>query len=235
MPALKPRHLAAALAVLAAAASQAQTMTAPATLTLTAEAKAAGTPDVADIGAGVVTQGAQAGAAMAENARRMTAVVAALRKAGIADRDIQTSALTLEPQYRYGDNQPPTLTGYQARNRVTVTLRDLPRAGRVIDALVAEGANQIDGPNFRIDKPEPLADQARRQAVADLRRRAQLYAEAAGLSVRRIIAISEGQAAEPPMPRPVMVQMAKAERADTPVAPGQSEIAVTVTMSFELQ
>lgn len=233
---MKTRALIAAL--LAATASNAQTVP-PAipTITLSAEAKVSATPDIADIGAGVTTQAADANTALTQNAQRMSAVVAAIRKAGVAERDIQTSALNLQPQYRYAENQPPQLVGYQASNRVSVTLRDLRNAGRIIDALVAQGANQIDGPTFRIDKPEPLADQARRAAVATLRARAQLYAEAAGLRVRRVASISEGVPEVRPMPRPMAMsaQMARAEKADSPVAPGEVDVAVTVTMSFEVE
>lgn len=207
----------------------------PATITLSAEAKVAAAPDIADIGAGVVTQATDASAALAANATRMSAVVAALKRAGVAARDIQTSALNLQPQYRYADNQPPTLTGYQASNRVSVALRELGGAGRIIDTLVAQGANQIDGPSFRLDKPEPLLDQARGQAVATLRARAQLYAAAAGLRVKRIVSISESGPLQSPMPRPMMQSMARAEKADSPVAPGEVDVGVSVTMAFELE
>jgi uncharacterized protein YggE len=189
-------------------------------------------PDVATIGAGVVTQATQAGAAMASNAERMTATVAALRKAGVADRDIQTSQVSLQPQYRYGENQPPVLTGYQVSNRVTVRLRDLRNAGRVLDALVAAGANQIDGPTFGVDKPEAALDEARTQAIATARSRAELYAKAAGLRVVRIARISESGQVESPI-RPMAV-MAMRKAADTPVEAGEQALSVTVSVSFEL-
>lgn len=227
----------AAAAALAATSALAQQ--APATLTLTAEAEVQGAPDIAEIGAGVVTQAADAGSALAANSAQMTRVVAALRKAGIADRDIQTAGLNLQPQYRYEQSQPPILTGFQAANRVQVTLRDLKGSGNVIDTLVKEGANQIDGPNFRIDKPEPLLDRARAEAVRKARARADLYAQAAGLSVKRITSISEGYQQRPPMPMPRMASsdaiMVSGERAAPPVAPGEVGLVATVTMSFELQ
>ena len=228
----------AALMAAALAAAPALAQVAPATLTLSAEAEVQAAPDIAEIGAGVVTQAADAGSALAANSAQMTRVVAALRKAGIADRDIQTSGLNLQPQYRYEQNQPPILTGFQAANRVQVTLRDIKGSGKVIDTLVKEGANQIDGPNFRIDKPEPLLDKARAEAVRKARARAELYAQAAGLRVKRITSISEGFQQRPPMPMPRMasadsIQVGAA--AAPPVAPGEVGLVAQVTMTFELE
>jgi uncharacterized protein len=190
-------------------------------------------PDVAVIGAGVVTQAAKAGAALSANATRMTATIAALKAAGVAERDIQTQSIALQPQYRYGDNQPPVLTGYQASNRVSVKLRDLARAGAVIDALVAAGANQIDGPNLLVDKPEAALDEARAKAIATARARADLYARAAGLTVRRIVRIAESENYQPPV-RPMAMAM-RMEKADsTPVAAGEQDLSVNVAVTFEL-
>lgn len=224
--------VAAALAAVPALAQQA-----PATLTLSAEAEVQAAPDIADIGAGVVTQAADAGSALAANSTQMTRVVAALKKAGIADRDIQTAGLSLQPQYRYEQNQPPILTGFQAANRVQVTLRDLKGSGKVIDTLVKEGANQIDGPNFRISAPEPLLDKARAEAVRKARARAELYAQAAGLKVKRITSISEGFEQRPPMPMMRSVAMAEAAPAapPPPIAPGEVGLVARVTMAFELE
>lgn len=191
------------------------------------------TPDIASIGAGVVTQALKAGDAMAANARAMTATIAALKRAGIADRDIQTQSINLQPQYRYGDNQPPVLTGYQASNRVSVRLRDLAKAGGVVDALVGAGANQIDGPTLSVEHPEAALDEARGKALAIARSRAELYAKAAGLVVRRIVRISESENSAP-IVRP-MAMMARAKMADsTPVEAGEQELAVNLSVVFEL-
>lgn len=191
-------------------------------------------PDIALVGAGVVTQATTASEAMAENARRASATIAALRKAGIADRDIQTSAINLGPQYRYADNQPPVITGYQATSRVSVRFREVRKAGAILDALVAAGANQIDGPSLSIDHPEALLDQAREQAVAKARSRAALYAKAAGMQVRRIVAISEsGINTPPPMPMATMARFK--ESADTAIEPGEQKLSVSVSVTFELQ
>ena len=189
-------------------------------------------PDIATIGAGVVTQAARAGDAMAANAKAMSATIAALKRAGVADRDIQTQSINLQPQYRYGDNQPPVLTGYQANNRVSVRIRDMGGAGGIIDALVASGANQIDGPTLSVEHPEAALDEARAKALATARTRADLYAKAAGLTVRRIVRISESEESRQP-PRPMMMMAAK--RMDsTPVEAGEQELAVNLSVVFEL-
>jgi hypothetical protein len=170
---------------------------------------------------------------MSENARRMTAVIAALKAAGVAERDIATASLSLSPQYRYDNGKPPALTGYQASNRVSIRFREMAKVGRILDTLVAQGANQIDGPNLVVDHPEAALDEARAQAIATARARAELYARAAGLHVKRIISISEGQAEGPVMPMPMM-RMAAAAKADTPVVAGEQTLGVTLTVSFEL-
>ena len=192
-------------------------------------------PDIATVGAGVVTQAATAAEAMRDNASRTAATVAAIRKAGVADRDIQTTSVSLSPQYRYADNQPPVITGYQASSRVSVRFRDIRKAGPILDSLVAAGANQIDGPTLSIDKPEPLLDQTRQKAVAEARARADLYAKAAGLSVKRIVAISEGSFE--PVPRPVpMMMMARGKEAsaDTSIEAGEQKLSINLSVTFEL-
>ncbi|PTQ12780.1 hypothetical protein CLG96_01115 [Sphingomonas oleivorans] len=204
-------------------------------LDIVAEGEVTRVPDVAVISAGVVTQAPTASAAMAENASRMAATIAALRKAGVADRDIRTASINLSPQYRYGENRPPILTGYQASNQVNVRFRDVRKSGAILDALVAAGANQINGPELVVDKPEAALDEARAAAVAKARARAELYAKAAGLSVRRIIAISEQGAVMPP-PRPMpMAAKARMEAADTAIEPGEQTLSVSVMVTFELQ
>ena len=192
-------------------------------------------PDLAIISAGVQTLQPTATAAIEENATRMERVRAALKRAGIADKDIQTSSISLNPEYRYVENQPPVLTGYRASNTVNVKFRDLKRSGAILDALVKEGANQLNGPSLTIDKPEEAYDEARVKAIAVGQRRAELYARALGKRVVRILSISESGASIPgPMPmayaRDVAMQSAKTE-----ISPGTQDIQVSVSMSFELQ
>ena len=192
-------------------------------------------PDLAIISAGVQTLQPTATAAIEENATRMERVRAALKRAGIADKDIQTSSISLNPEYRYAENQPPVLTGYRASNTVNVKFRDLKRSGAILDALVKEGANQLNGPSLTIDKPEEAYDEARVKAIAVGQRRAELYARALGKRVVRILSISEsGGYVQPPMPY-ARDAMAAQSVAKTEISPGTQDIQVSVAMSFELQ
>jgi uncharacterized protein len=207
----------------------------PSTVQVSATAEVRAVPDTAMISAGVVTQNPTAKAAMQANATRMSAVMEAIKAAGIDAKDIQTSGINLQPQYRYAENQPPVVTSYQASNTVNVRIRKIDGIGPVMDALVAKGANQINGPSFMLANEEAALDQARKDAVARARKRADLYAEAAGMRVRRIISISEGGGMQQPMPMMRSMAMeAKQAMADTPVAPGETSLSVTVNMLFEL-
>lgn len=201
-------------------------------LDVAATGEATRVPDLARITAGVVTQSPNASEALRQNAARMERVRAALRRAGIADRDIQTSNISLQPDYRYQDNQPPQLTGYRASNEVSVRFRDLQASGAILDALVAEGANQINGPALEIDRPETALDEARTRAVAVARARAELYARTLGLRVKRIISIGE-PGATPIMPMPAM--RLQANDVATAIAPGEQVLSVTLNVSFELE
>jgi uncharacterized protein YggE len=204
-------------------------------LDITAEGAVNRTPDLALVSAGVVTQAPTANAAMRDNAARMAATVAALKRAGVADRDIQTAAISLNPQYRYADNKPPEITGYQASNQVSVRFRDIKKAGSILDALVAEGANQINGPSFAVEKEDAALDEARMAAIRTARARADLYAQAAGLHVKRIVSISETQGYAPP-PYPMPLAMARADKAaETALQPGEQKLSVNVSVSFELE
>ena len=193
-------------------------------------------PDMAIISAGVQTLRPTATAAIEQNAAQMEQVRAALKRAGIEDRDIQTSSINLNPEYQYDQNQPPRLTGYRASNTLNVKFRDLKRTGAILDALVAQGANSISGPNLTIDKPESALDEARTKAIVNGRARADLYARALGMRVVRLLSVSEsgGYAAPPPMPM-VMMAQERSAAADTKIDPGTQQLQVSVSMSFELQ
>lgn len=204
-------------------------------LNISAQAEARRVPDVATLSAGVVTQAADGNTAMRENAVQMDKVMAAIRAAGIAERDIQTSGVNLNPQYRYADNEAPKITGYQASNTVSLKVRDITRLGKVLDSLAAQGANQINGPSFEIDQPEPVYDEARLAALKKAQARAETYAKSLGLRVRRIVSISEGSSGgfRPPMPMMAMARAGKAEM-DTAVAPGETTLSVNLDVVFEL-
>jgi uncharacterized protein YggE len=192
-------------------------------------------PNLAIISAGVQTLQPTATAAIEENATRMERVRAALKRAGIADKDVQTSSISLNPEYRYVENQSPVLTGYRASNTVNVKFRDLKRSGAILDALVKEGANQLNGPSLTIDQPEAAYDEARIMAIAVGQQRAELYARALGKRVARIVSISESGASVPsPMPM-AFARDAAMSSAKTQIDPGVQDIQVTVSISYELQ
>lgn len=212
-------------------------------LSLSAEGRVARAPDLAVFTAGVTSQGKTAAEALAANSADMNRVIAALKKAGIADKDIQTSNLNLNPIYAPQRTLPngevvpaqPQIVGYMVSNQVTVRQRDLRGFGKVLDTLVAAGANQINGPSFELDNPDAATDEARTIAMKKARARADLYAAAAGLRVVRIISISEG-GGYAPMPMMVNARMAMADAAGapTPVAAGEVSMNISVNVMFEL-
>lgn len=206
-------------------------------LDISAHAEAKAKPDVATFSAGVITESLTAKKAMQENAQRMTRVFAALKAAGVKAEDIQTSGLNLNAQYVYQENLPPKIRGYQASNNVSIRLHDLEKSGDVLDVLVSEGANQLSGPSFTIDDPEKMLDETRKEAMAKARNRAELYASAAGLKIKRIVSISENVSGgeRPPMPMMAMAKMESAMDASTPVASGQVSYTANVNVTYELE
>ncbi len=240
---LRPLMLAIALAAgtaMTAASAQTPNPATPMTtndgtlLSVSAEATSKRVPDVATISTGVVTRGADSNAAMRENADQMAKVLAALKGAGIPERDIRTTGVNLNPQYQYAENQPPKITGYEARNTVSVKVRDLGKLGKIMDTLVAEGANELNGPSFEVDKPDEAYDEARRAALEKAQARAEMYAKALNLRVRRIVSIDETSGGFRP-PVPMMRAMAmEAKGADTTISPGESSLGVSLNIVFEL-
>lgn len=236
-PFFAPMLLVSAAAVPAAAQAQVPVPTsvqavAGTRLDLVATGEVTRVPDIARIGAGVVTQAPTATAAIAQNARQMASMRAALKAAGIADRDIQTSTISLQPEYRYVENQSPVLTGYRASNEVNVRFRNIADTGRILDAIVAQGANQINGPSLSIDKPEEAMNEARAAALTSARARAELYARQLGKRVGRILSISEAGGFYAP-PQPMMQAMAR-DAASTKIDPGEQAVSVSLSVSFEL-
>ena len=234
-----PLLAAATLSAPAAAAAQTTALVQPIAgtrLDVAASGEVTRVPDIAVISTGVVTRAATATAAIQQNATRMERVRAALKRAGIEDKDIQTSSINLNPEYVYAERQPPRLTGYTASNQVSVRFRDIRKTGEILDVLVAEGANQINGPSLTIDKPEQALDEARLKAIANGRARADLYARALGMRVTRLLSVSEsgGYAVPPPMPMYARAEAMSAD-ASTKIDPGEQKVQVSVAMSFELQ
>jgi len=237
---LRPLALAAVLAlgVFSPMPSPAQTTPYVATdgtlLSVAAQAEAKRVPDIATVSTGVVTRAADANAAMRANAEQMAKVVAAIKAAGIAAKDVQTSGISLNPTYQYGENQPPKITGYEAHNTVNVVVRDIGRLGKILDSFAAVGANQINGPTFDVENKDEAYDEARRKAVEKAQVRAEMYAKTLGMKVRRIVSINEGSQFGPPVPMPMMRMQAMEKAADTSVSPGENTLSVNLDVVFEL-
>jgi len=198
-------------------------------VTVTGEGTVAAAPDSAVIRLGVSSQGKTARAASDANAREMTVVLAAIKESGVADRDIQTTALSLQPQYDPNKTGAARLIGFQANNQVTVKIRDVARLPSVLDRAIAGGANEMSGVEFIVSEQGKLLDKARIEAIADARRKAELYATAAGMKIGRVMAISEDGSAPPQR----AFQALRAGAA-APLAPGEQTLRAVVTVSFEL-
>ncbi len=229
------------LLVLGSAMNASAQVTAPATsdgtlLSVSAEAKASRVPDIATMSTGVVTQAVDANGALRANAEEMNKVMAAVKAAGIAERDVQTSGISIYPQYQYIENKPPKINGYQASNTVSLKVRDIAKLGKVLDALVASGANQVNGPNFEIDEPEAAYDEARRNALKKAQTRAEMYAKALGLRVRKIVSIDEGTGYQPPvmLRGAAMKTMAMDASMETSVSPGETTLTANLNVVFDL-
>jgi uncharacterized protein YggE len=204
------------------------------------EGQSAAAPDMAVLNLAVVKQAKTAREALDENNKAMAAVLAALKKEGIADRDMQTSGFSVQPQYNYpqstdGQPKPPELIGYQVSNGLTVRVRDLGELGGLIDQAVTLGVNQGGDIQFTNDKPEAAMEAARKDAVAAAMKKAKTLAEAAGVKLGRIIEIDESSVR--PVPQPVYrAAMAKeAGDASVPVQAGENTYHVTVNVTFTLE
>jgi uncharacterized protein YggE len=202
-----------------------------ATISVTGEAQLSVPPDLAQIDGGVTTEAKTAREASEANNAAMGRVLLALKGAGIDEKDFQTSRLSLQPQYAPNRSGPNAVVGYQASNRVTIRLRDVTKVASVIDTLVAAGANNIGGINFMVSAASKLLDDAREQAIADARRKAEIYAKAAGVTLGSPVSISE-EGAPGPMP---FRKMAAGMAASAPVAQGEETLQVTVNVSWAIK
>ena len=191
-----------------------------------------GQPDTALLSAGVSVDAPTAAAALADANKNMQAILAALKKLGVADKDIQTRNFSVQPQYANGNGQAPRVTGYQVTNQVQVRLEDIGKLGPALDALVTAGANQINGVNFSIHDPAGLLADARAQAVADARAKAETFAKAAGVTLGPILSINENGNGGP---RPVVFAAPMAKMASVPVALGEETINADVTIAWEIK
>jgi uncharacterized protein YggE len=195
-------------------------------------------PDIATVRLGVTIVRPTATEAREAAATTMSAVLEAVAASGVERRDVRTTLVGLNPVTDYSSERGPRVTGYQVANTVEITVRDLASAGELIDAGLRAGASSLDGLEFRLDDPSTAEDAARRAAVDDARRRAAVLAEAAGVSVGRVVGIVEG-GGRPPLPFAAggtsgMLAMKSAEAADTPVEAGSQEVAVSVVVTFAI-
>ena len=202
-----------------------------ATISVSGEAQLSVPPDLAQIDAGVSTEAKTAREASEANNAAMGKVLLALKGAGIEEKDFQTSRLSLQPQYAPNRSGPNAVVGYRAANRVTIKLRDVTKVAATIDLLVAAGANELGGINFMVSAASKLLDEAREQAIADARRKAEIYAKAAGVTLGSPVSISE-EGSPGPMP---FRKMSAGMAASAPVAQGEETLHVTVSVSWAIK
>jgi uncharacterized protein YggE len=201
-------------------------------ISVSGEATVSVAPDLAQIDAGVASDGKTAREASEANNAAMGKVLLALKGAGVAEQDYQTSRLSLQPQYPPNRSGPSPIVGYRASNRVTVRLHEVAKLAGVIDTLVGAGANDIGGIGFSVSNASKLLDEAREQAIADARRKAEIYARAAGVTLGAPLSITE-EGNQGPMPfRKMAVGMAASP---TPIAQGEETLQVTVNVSWAIK
>ena len=205
----------------------------PAMISVTGEATVSVPPDMAEIDGGFTTEAKTAHEASDASNAAMGKVLLALKAANIDPKDIQTSRLSLQPQTQNAPNRsgPPSIIGYRAGNHVTIRLRDVTKVASVIDMLVGAGANDIGGINFLVSAASKLLDEAREQAFADARRKAEIYAKAAGVTLGAPLSISESNASVPMF----RGKMAMVPMAAAPVAQGEETLSVTVSVSWAIK
>jgi hypothetical protein len=200
---------------------------------VTGEAHISVAPDLAQIDAGVTSEARTAREASEANNAAMGKVLLALKGAGIDEKDYQTSRLSLQPQTSVArPGAPPTITGYRAGNRVMIHLRDVTKLANLIDALVTAGTNEIGGINFQVSQASKLLDDARGQAIADARRKAEIYAKAAGVTLGAPLSISEEGGAQPMFRARMAAPMAAAS---TPIALGEETLSISVGVSWAIK
>lgn len=212
------------------------------TISIVGHGEVTGTPDTAYITSGVTSQGATAREALDANTVAMNELIATLKDAGIAARDIQTSGFSVNPNYVYSDARdengyslPPRINGYQVSNTVTVRVRDLPALGTVLDKAVTVGANTINGVSFTLADPSELYDEARKAAFADARAKAELYAEAADAELGALRAISESQDfLQPPQPYRMEAMARDVAASQVPVEAGELTFSIDVSVSWAI-
>jgi uncharacterized protein YggE len=206
------------------------------TLTVVGEGTATAVSDLAVVTVAVVTQAARAADALAQNSKAMTDVITAVKDAGIEPRDVETSRVSMRPQYSQpspGVREAPKLVGYEATNAVAIRVRAIEKVGTVLDRLVTVGANQVRGVELMLAEPGPLRDKARAAAMKDALRKGALLAEAAGVRIVRLFSVVE-DFSETPRPLAMRMTADAASRPQVPIEAGEQEIRGRVTAVFEI-
>lgn len=208
---------------------------APRVMTISGYGTASGEPDIGMINMGVQSDADTAEEALSDNNTKMGRLIANLKSAGIDKKDIQTSQFNISPRYaRRGSNSGydySKIIGYTVSNQVHIIVRNLDAFGSILDASVKDGANRMNGISFEFSNPQPLMDKARRAAVLDARRKAELYADAAGLELGNILTFAESYGGTP---RPVHAKAMADASAEVAIAVGESELSANVTITFEI-
>ncbi len=232
-PMIVPGLLALSLAALPAFGQDAAGKS-PATITVNGESQVEIAPDMASVSMGVTNDADSAKTAMADNNSAVSALLSELARSGIDQKDIQTNGLSLGPRYVPNSSGVAETKGFTASNMVTVNVRDLGKLGGVLDAVVGQGANTLNGISFGLQDPQPSTDEARKKAVEDARRKATLYAEAAGLKLGPVKLITENGGGGQ-IPGPMYASAMARDAAAVPVSAGQVSVSASVTVVYELK
>lgn len=204
------------------------------TITITGQGQVSVKPDIAVVESGVVTQAKTAAEALAANTQAMQAVFEALKEAGIEDRDMRTSQFSVNAMHtRPERGETARISGYQVSNLLSITLRDLERVGEVLDKLVTTGSNELRGIRFQVEKPGPLMDGAREDAVKDALRKAKIYVAAAGVALGPVLTINEHGGGG--RPQPMFARAMAMEDSSVPIAAGEQTLSTSVTLVIALQ
>jgi len=224
-----------------AANSQERREILPPSISVTGTGQIFARPDMAQISMGVTTEAPTASAALAQNNDKMSALMKALASKGVPERDVLTSNFSVFPEYRHDpspmsspqERRLPTIIGYRVNNEVHVRIRKLEDLGGILDEVIRSGANQVHGISFSIAEPAPVLDEARKKAVADARRKAELLAAASGTRLGKVLYINEGGGIMPP-PRPMMMMEARAA-SSVPIASGEQEMSASVNVVYAIE
>lgn len=222
-----------ALSLLALSPANAEDKPPMRSITVSASGQVSAEPDMANVSSGVVTEANTAREALTKNTAAMKKLIAGLKTAGVEAKDIQTTSFNVNPVYSNPrDGKSPEITGYQVNNQVTIRARNLDKLGDILDGMVTLGANQMNGLSFEVSKAETLKDDARKEAVANARRRAELIATAAGAALGEVQTISEDTSDYQPRP----MAYARAAMAEAvPVERGTATLEARVTVTWTLK